>query len=301
MFSNHPGEFAALLTAIFWTVTALAFTSAAKTIGSLAVNFWRLIVGFILLTLFISFRDGILYDSTISNHELLWLVLSGITGIFLGDLFLFKAFTITGPRIALLVMSLSPPMAALFSWLFLDDIISLRGVAGMSLTLSGIVLVIFKKGNSNGVKTGLKYSARGILFALLGAVGQASGIVMSKEGMPKGANAFAATQIRVIAGLAGFLVLITVIRRWKSIFSAVKDVKAMGILSIGAFFGPFLGITFSLIAVSQTNPGIVQTITSINPILIIPFSIWLFKEKVTLREVLGSVIAVGGVALFFLG
>ena len=301
MISNHPGEFAALLTAIFWTVTALAFTSAGKSVGSLSVNFWRLIVGLILLTLFITIRDGILYDSTISNHQLLWLALSGITGIFLGDLFLFKAFTITGPRIALLVMSLSPPMAALFSWLFLDDIISLRGIAGMSLTLSGIVLVIFKKGNSNGVKTGIKYSAKGILFALLGALGQASGIVMSKEGMPEGANAFAATQIRVIAGLAGFLILITVIKRWKSIFASVNNYKAMGIISLGAFFGPFLGITFSLIAVSQTNPGIVQTITSVNPILIIPFSIWLFKEKVTLREVLGSVIAVGGVALFFMG
>lgn len=301
MFSNHPGEFAALLTAIFWTVTALAFTSAGKRVGSLAVNFWRLIVGVILLTLFISFRDGIFYDSTISDHELLWLALSGITGIFLGDLFLFKAFTITGPRVALLVMSLSPPMAALFSWLFLDDIISLRGIAGMSLTLSGIVLVIFKKGNPDGAKAGLRYSARGILFALLGATGQAAGIVMSKEGMPKGANAFAATQIRVIAGLAGFLLLITVIKRWKSVFTALKDVKGMGLISLGAFFGPFLGITFSLIAVSQTNPGIVQTITGINPILIIPFSVWLFKEKVTLREVLGSVIAVGGVALFFMG
>jgi drug/metabolite transporter (DMT)-like permease len=124
---------------------------------------------------------------------------------------------------------------------------------------------------------------------------------MSKEGMPEGANAFAATQIRVIAGLAGFILLITVIRRWKSVFCAVKDMKAMGTLSIGAFFGPFLGISFSLIAVSYTNPGIVQTITSANPVLIIPFSIWLFKEKVSVKEVIGAFIAVAGVALFFVG
>jgi drug/metabolite transporter (DMT)-like permease len=299
MISSHPGEFAALLTAIFWTFTALAFTAAGKRVGSLAVNFWRLIVGGILLVIFLFMRYDLLFDASIDAHSMLWLALSGITGIFLGDLFLFKAFTITGPRVALLIMSLSPPMAALFAWLFLDDIISWKGVLGMCITMTGIVLVILKKQASE--KIGLRYSPKGIFFAFLGAIGQAAGIVMSKEGMPEGANAFAATQIRVIAGLAGFILLITVIRRWKSVFCAVKDMKAMGTLSIGAFFGPFLGISFSLIAVSYTNPGIVQTITSANPVLIIPFSIWLFKEKVSVKEVIGAFIAVAGVALFFVG
>lgn len=301
MFTNHPGEFAALLTAVFWTFTALAFTAASHKIGSLAVNFWRLIVGGGLLTIFLFFRDGILFVESVTAHSAIWLFLSGITGIFLGDLFLFKAFTITGPRVALLIMSLSPPMAALFAWLFLGDIISWKGVLGMSITMTGIVLVILKKKSGTGEKIGLRYSAKGILFALLGAVGQAAGIVMSKEGMPDGANAFAATQIRVIAGLAGFLLLITVLRRWKGVFNAFKQPKAMGILSIGAFFGPFLGISFSLIAVSHTNPGIVQTITSVNPVLIIPFTIWFFREKVTLREVFGAMLAVAGVAVFFVG
>lgn len=299
MISNHPGEFAALLTAIFWTFTALAFTAAGKRVGSLAVNFWRLIVGGILLALFLFIRDGLVFDSTIDAHSMLWLALSGITGIFLGDLFLFKAFTITGPRVALLIMSLSPPMAALFAWLFLDDIISWKGVLGMCITMSGIVLVILKRKTNE--KVGLRYSPRGVFYAFLGAIGQAAGIVMSKEGMPDGTNAFAATQIRVIAGLAGFLLLITVIRRWKSVYCALKDVKAMGTLSVGAFFGPFLGISFSLIAVSYTNPGIVQTITSVNPVLIIPFSIWLFREKVSYKEVIGACIAVAGVAMFFVG
>jgi len=299
MISSHPGEFAALLTAIFWTFTALAFTAAGKRVGSLAVNFWRLIVGGLLLTLFLFFRDGLLFDSSIDLHSMLWLALSGITGIFLGDLFLFKAFTITGPRVALLIMSLSPPMAALFAWLFLGDIISWKGVLGMCITMTGIVMVILKKKASE--KIGLRYSPKGVFFAFLGAIGQAAGIVMSKEGLHDGSNAFAATQIRVIAGLAGFLLLITVIRRWKSVYCALKDFRAMGTLSVGAFFGPFLGISFSLIAVSHTNPGIVQTITSVNPVLIIPFSIWMFREKVSYKEVIGACIAVAGVALFFIG
>jgi drug/metabolite transporter (DMT)-like permease len=36
------------------------------------------------------------------------------------------------------------------------------------------------------------------------------------------------------------------------------------------------------------------------PIFIIPPSIWYFKHKVTRREILGTIISLVGVALFFL-
>jgi len=39
---------------------------------------------------------------------------------------------------------------------------------------------------------------------------------------------------------------------------------------------------------------------AIVPVLIIPPSVWINKEKVTFREVLGACLAVSGVGLFFL-
>jgi drug/metabolite transporter (DMT)-like permease len=303
MLKSHPGELAALATAVFWTFTALAFTSAGKRIGSLAVNFWRLIVGLALLTAYVSITGGQVVPTEADNHAWLWLSFSGFVGIFLGDLFLFKAFTLTGPRVALLIMSVSPIVAALISWLLMDDILSWSGLAGMAITLTGIVIVVLSRKEKNGSqskKIRLNYDPRGVMFAVLGAIGQATGIVMSKVGLQTIENPFAGTQIRLYSGLLGFILLITWLRRWKPVMFSVKDKVAFGTLSVGAFFGPFLGISFSLIAVKYTNPGIVQTIASLTPVLIIPFSIFVNKEKIGIRDLLGALIAVGGVTLFFL-
>jgi drug/metabolite transporter (DMT)-like permease len=111
---------------------------------------------------------------------------------------------------------------------------------------------------------------------------------------------FAATQIRVITGFIGFSLLFIFLKRWKKVFEAIKNKKAMRRVGIGAFFGPFLGVSFSLLAVKHTTTGVASTIMGIVPILIIPPSVIFFKEKITPKEVIGSVIAVSGVALFFL-
>lgn len=303
MISSHLGEFAALLTAFFWTITALAFTGAGKRIGSLSVNLWRLIIGIIFLCCFSYIRFSSFFPHDIDLRGWLWLALSGFVGVFLGDLFLFKAFTIIGPRIALLLMSIAPALAAFISWLALNEKLEILDFIGMGVTTVGIAIVILTRhqnNNSEKSKFKLRHNVKGIIFAVLGAIGQATGLVISKIGLQSTSNPFFATQIRLFAGALGFILLITWLKRWNSVFSSLNNYKAMGILSIGAFFGPFLGISFSLLAIQYANPGIVQTITSITPVLIIPFSVWFFKEKITFREILGAVIAVGGITLFFL-
>ncbi len=303
MISSHLGEFAALLTAFFWTCTALAFTSAGKRIGSLSVNIWRLIIGILFLCFFTFIKFGSFFPHDIDLQGWLWLALSGFIGVFLGDLFLFKAFTIIGPRIALLLTSLAPALAAFISWIALNEKLDLFDFIGMGITTLGIAIVILTKPqNTHGEKNNfkLRHNVKGIVFAFLGAVGQATGLVISKIGLQSTSNPFYATQIRLYAGILGFVLLIIYLKRWPSVFVSLKNYKAMGILSVGAFFGPFLGISFSLLAIQYANPGIVQTITSITPVLIIPFSIWFFKEKITLREILGALTAVTGVSLFFI-
>jgi len=302
VFQSHIGEFAALLTAVFWTFTAIAFTSAGKLIGSLSVNIWRLIVGISFIAIFTFIAYGSPIPVNISSESWFWLGLSGFVGVFLGDLFLFKAFTITGPRVALLVMSLAPPMAALISWIVLGESLTTLGFIGMMVTLSGICLVILmrKKGEDEKKKSfKFRYHPKGILFAFLGAIGQASGLVMSKVGLSTTTNPFYGSEIRLFAGLFGFILLITYLKRWPSIVQSVKNTKAMSMVTVGGFFGPFLGITLSLFAVQHANPGVVQTIVSINPVLIIPFAMWLYHEKISLREAIGAIVAVIGVSLFF--
>ncbi|OFY62209.1 MAG: hypothetical protein A2V64_03860 [Bacteroidetes bacterium RBG_13_43_22] len=296
--SSHYGEFAALLVAFFWTVSALAFESASKKVGSLPVNILRLCVGFIFLSTFTFIRRRLFLPTDASAENWLWLALSGFVGLVFGDLFLFKAFTVIGSRFSMLMMTLVPPFTALFGWIMLGEHLTLIHFSGMALTFTGIAMAIFNRG-SNGEKLSLKLAPSGILFALGGAVGQALGLILSKIGV-KDYDPFSATQIRVIAGIAGFAVLITVMRRWSNVKNALINKDGMKLLSIGAFFGPFLGISFSLVAVLYTEAGIASTIMALVPIFIIIPSAVIYKERIKPAEVIGAVLSVAGVALFFI-
>jgi drug/metabolite transporter (DMT)-like permease len=296
--NSHVGEFAALLVAVFWTISALAFESASNRLGSVAVNILRLVIGFIFLSLLTLITRGHLFPSDASADNWLWLTMSGFIGFVFGDLFLFKSYTIIGSRFSMLIMTLVPPLTALFGWLIMGEQLSPLNFAGMTLTFTGIAMAIFSRESKNE-RFRIKLSSTGLLYAFGGALGQALGLVLSKFGM-KDYDPFASTQIRIIAGIAGFAMLVTAMRRWKSVIAAVSDIKGMKSLSIGAFFGPFLGVSFSLLSVRYTKAGIASTIMALTPVFIILPAVLLYKEKVTLAEVAGAVLSVGGVALFFI-
>jgi drug/metabolite transporter (DMT)-like permease len=297
-FQNHIGEFAALLTAFFWTVSALAFESASKRLGSVAVNILRLVIGFIFLSILTFIRRRLLFPTDATPENWLWLSLSGLVGFVFGDLFLFKSFTIIGSRFSMLIMTLVPPLTAFFGWIILDEHLSFLSLAGITLTLAGIALAIFSR-SSKEEKLTLKLAPSGILYALGGALGQALGLVLSKLGL-NDYDPFAATQIRIIAGIAGFALLVTFMKRWSSTSAALKNNKGMKALTLGAFFGPFLGVSFSLISVKFAKTGIASTIMALTPVFILLPAYFLYKQKVTLQEMIGSLVSVCGVALFFI-
>ncbi len=295
---NYIGEIAALCTAIFWTVTALAFERASLKIGSLSVNVIRLFLGFLFLTAFTYIRNSSLLPHGFSLESWGWLLLSGMIGFVFGDLFLFKSYTIIGSRFAMLIMTLVPPITAFTAWVLLGEELSLMNIFGMMLTIGGISVAIFGRDEKGG-KFKLKLSLKGILFAIGGAVGQAVGLVLSKIGM-QGHDPFAATQIRLMAGMFGFTVLVSLLRRWDNVGGALKSKPGMLSTGLGSFFGPFLGVSFSLLAIKYTQTGIASTIMAIVPILIIPPAIIFYKQKVKWLEVVGAVISILGVTIFFI-
>ena len=295
---NHLGEFAALFTAIFWTVTALAFESAVIKIGSIPVNIIRLTLGLLFLSTFTLISRGMFLPLDAKPDNWIWLALSGFVGLVFGDLYLFKSYEIIGSRFSMLIMTLVPPITALFGFIILSEKLTLLHLIGMTVTFSGIILAIFSR-NANGAGFSLKLAPKGILFAFGGAIGQALGLVLSKLGM-NDYDPFASTQIRLISGIAGYIILITALSRWGSVISAFGNKNGIRATSVGAFFGPFLGISFSLMAVKFTATGIASTIMALVPVLIILPSVVLYKQKVTVYEMAGAVISVSGVALFFI-
>lgn len=296
--TSHSGELAALAVAVFWTITALAFESASRKVGSLTVNIIRLSLAMIFLSIYTLIFRGQLFPSDATNHNWIWLGLSGIVGLVLGDYFLFRSYSLIGSRFAMLIMTLAPPLAAIFGYFILGESLTLLQMAGMVIVILGIALAIFNK-PVKGERLSIKLSGAGLVFAFIGALGQGLGIVLSKYGM-EGYDAFASTQIRIIAGLAGFVILISLLRRWGNVWAAVRNAPAMKSLVLGAFFGPFLGISFSLLSVKYTQAGIASTIMAIVPILILAPSAWIYKEKITVVEIAGAILSVAGVAFFFI-
>lgn len=289
------GEAAALGAAICWTVTAMVFESAGKKVGSLQVNLIRLVIAFFFLSVFSFYANGAFFPSDIDSMSWIYLLLSGLVGFVIGDLLLFQALVVLGSRISMLMMTTAPVFTAVLGWMILGENLSIQAVAGMTVTIAGVVFVISGK----RAKESRPVTKTGILLAVGGAFGQAAGLILSKVGM-KEYSAVSSTQIRVIAGIIGFSLIFTVLKRWNLIFDAVKHIPAMKRISTGAFFGPFMGVTFSLLAVQNTQAGIAATLMSITPVLIIAPSMIIFKEKITFREIAGAFIAFSGVAMMFL-
>lgn len=303
--SMYFGEIAALLTAVFWTVTSLSFESAGKKVGSLSVNLIRLVIAFFIYGVVNYFRRDMFLPLDAGTERWIWLALSGLVGFVIGDLLLFQAYVVIGARISMLIMALAPPITAFVSWLMLDEVLSLMKWVGMAVTLTGISIVILKRekhdedSKKKKRKITTNYSIGGLLLAFGGAVGQGVGLVLSKKGMGE-YDAFAASHIRVITGLIGFALIFLFARKYGKVLKAVKHQAAMKRIALGSVFGPFLGVSFSLLAIQNTQAGIAATIMAIVPVLIIPPAIFIFKEKVNWKEIIGAVITVGGVAMFFL-
>ncbi len=306
MLTSHLGELFALLTAVFWTATSLSFQQATRRAGSLSVNVLRLIIAFLIYTIISYFSRGSFLPFDASAHQWIWMSISGLVGFVFGDYFLFKSYELISARISMLIMSLSAPLAAFIGWVLLGETMNFISIVAMFITIFGIMMVITEKKKLDDIKAVIKskkiqfsFSPKGMLFALFGAVGQSLGLVLSKYGM-QDYNVFAATQIRIIAGAIGFVILISFIKRWPKVKQAVIDSISMKFILIGSIFGPFLGVYVSLLAVKYTTVGIASTIMAIIPVLIIPPAILLYKEKVTLKEVIGAFIALGGIVLFFI-
>jgi len=298
MFQSHIGVFAALAAAFCWTITAVAFEAAGRKVGSISVNLIRLVIAFILLSIFNLVTRGMILPIDASMSTWVWLSFSGIIGFVIGDLFLFQAFVEMGSRISMLIMSTVPPITAITGFLIMSETITPIGIVGMLITILGIAVVILTN-SADEKKIKFSHPVKGLVFAFIGALGQAFGLVFSKLGMGQ-YNPFAATQIRVIAAIIGFSIVITFSKKWGSLFIALKNNSAMKQISIGSFFGPFIGVSLSLLAVQNTATGIVSTITSITPILIIPLSVIMFQDKICPKEIYGAIISLIGISLLFL-
>ena len=297
MSSMQTGQVAAVAAALLWTLSTVAWALAGRRIGSLAVCFHRLLITSAFLVLYGGLVRHRWLPSDADGRTWLLLGLSGFMGFFLSDACSFKALLLIGPRVTVLFQSLVPPLAALIAWQFLGETLTVRHWAAMAVTLSGITWVILERRPAGAAPAPRGHLAAGLLLALLGAMTHAVAMVLSRQGMLGHYDAVAATFIRVIGALPGYVILFTVLRHWPAAAAGLRHTRAMGIVVLGSVVGPFLGVIAYMVALENCRAGVVATILATMPVLVLPFAILLFREKVSFRAAAGAVISVLGVAL----
>lgn len=280
-------------------MSAVGFSNATQELGSQVTNRLRVVLALIALVAInaILYGKPIPYDAGLDRWG--WLTISGIIGLALGDAFLFSAYRHIGPRLGLLLLSLAPVFSAIIAWLLFGETLTLLQMTGIAVTLGGISWVVLVRGEENGQS---KHDWRkGILFGILAALGQAAGLVLSKQGMNDNFSPFAATLIRMIAAVASlWIVAVFQKQAAQTVRTVIEKPRGLRWAIFGAFFGPVFGVSASLLAVQHTAVGVASTIMALPPVVMLPISYFFYKEKLNWQSILGTLIAIGGVALLFL-
>ena len=304
---NYLGEFISIGVAFSWTATALLSEFGSKRLGNLTLNVLRMALALIFSVVLFWLVVGSPFPSIGSMEACGWMLLSGLVGYVIGDFCLFQCYIIIGSRYGQLFMTLAPLAAALMAWVTLGQQMAPMSIVAMFITLIGISISVLGRGEHH--KVSLKLPLNGVLYAIGAALCQGIGLVLSKIGMdhyepgamPDWLIPFSANFLRCVAGIIGFSILLYFREGLKPLSEALHDSKGMTVATATTIFGPFVGVGFSLMAVQYTSAGIASTLMALTPIIIILPSYWLFHQKITWRSVIGAVISVLGVSLFFLG
>ena len=309
---KYLGELISLGVACSWTVAALASEVGSKRLGVFVMNVWRMGVALLFSALLMWWVLGQPWPVYAGEEAWLWLLASGVVGYFFGDWCLFNSYLLIGSRMGQLFMTLAPMFTALSAWVMIGQTLAWTSLLAMFVTLLGIAISVLGRDEQHHVSVSLPM--KGVLFGIGAGLGQGVGLVLSKIGLDHYVEdvpvallpsvedylPFASNMIRCVAGFACFTAWLILSGHADRMRQSLSDHKGLLAMLCAVVSGPFVGVGFSLMAVQYTAAGIASTLMALTPILILLPSRWLFGQPITLKGVVGALISVVGVSLFFL-
>ena len=289
----------ATLAALCWAIASLISADVTRKIGGLAFNRIRL---FFVSIMLISYTFYLGTWNTINQEFLVTILLSGIIGIFLGDTLLFIALQKIGPRRNNILFSLAAPFTVILNIFFLNEVMSLINLLGCIMVFFGVVVAI-AYGNSRDknhrweIVEGNLFL--GIIFGIGAALCQAIGLIMMKPILTLGADPIASASLRTLISCI-FLSFTFFINYEIFNTKTSLSLKIIGQSILSGFLGMALGMSLLLIALKFADAGIVATLSSTSPIMIL-FLIWLLTKKIpTIGAWIGTFLAIIGSGLIFI-
>jgi len=286
------GESFALGAAICWAIGPLIAYRGIDALGTFRFSQFRYCVSAIIL-LFLAASFGSFHLS--DGRSVVFLVMSGVVGVAFGELALFQAIYLLGPRIAPVIFSLHAPITAFLGAAIFAETISFSSIAGVLMAVSGVCTAIIFRSSSE--KAGGEWHksgkvGKGLLLAIAAVVFQVSGALLAKEVMSH-VNPLFASFLRTGSAAVAFL---PVFALWGEHERAVQTADLRFVL-YSAAVSTVGGMTLLLAAFAYTEIFRAVVIASLSPVLYILITGIVRGERFPFGAWLGTGVAVCGVVL----
>lgn len=288
------GEIAGLCAAACWALGSLLFSRIGRRTTPEAMNLGKcLFAGLLLSATALLFGSG----PWVSGPAGVWLVLSAIAGLTIGDTAYFGSLVRLGLSPALLLLSSAPAFTALGGWLFLEEPLTSRDLAGIGAVSVGIGLVVWqprKPGKAPGTE---RRVVVGVALGVLAAIGQASGSLLSKRAMVLGLTPLQTGGGRLLVGGLVLALFLTLRGKIAPVARELSADRTWLRVAGASLVGSYVGIWLAQIAIDGArSTGIAATLLGTSPIFALPIA-RIAGEKIEARAVVGALLGVGGVAL----
>ena len=303
------GIITSLAGTICWAICVFPFTKAGRLMTVASMNLFRLVVGTILVMIVASIFETNNFGSVFSYEYMeawLWLGLSGILALGIGDYFNYRMYVILSPRYGSVLSTLSPAAALLLGIKLLEENINLVGILGMIITIVGVMSMSLGRTERNNIPDhGHGSIFAGIVFGIIAAICNGAGLAISKKGFLMQAatgnsiHPITASLIRFITGTLAVL-LVTFLN--KKLVANWRNIKAQPWSTLqtaftGTIFGPLLGVSFALTAIQYIDVAVAQTIFGLVPVVAVLIAHVVYKERITKYSLAGMLVAISGVII----
>ena len=287
------GVFAALGTALCWAIAARLFRGTGNAFSPLTMNFWKGLISIAILAVVLLFVQ----PTGLTTGAVLWLLLSGLIGIGIGDTCFFKALQSIGDSQAVLVAeTLAPLFTALFAMAFIGEWITWQQWVGVAVVLFSVDMVIKVRKRS----TTHVFATSGYLYGVGAALCQAVGAVVSRDILSAGEiDAASAAFLRLVGGMVFVVPFIAITKtRYMPVINYESDSgkRVWPAFVLATLLGTTAAIYLQMFAFAYAKAAVVQTLIATSALMSLGVA-WVLGEKATKATIAWSAVALVGVAI----
>ena len=303
--SSGFGYLIAFISMIVGALSTFPFTDAARKWGPVAINHFRLLVAFIVLSIVVMLIDKkspITLFTAPSASEYTYLCVSGIIGLVVGDYFGFHCLAILGAKHYSILNSIAPGAALGFSFVMIGERIDFIGIIGMAISVGGMIWFVQASNTNEFEKHQLheyKNRTKGVIFGILSGLCQGLQMTLAKKAIAGETDltAIHATWLRVLGATVAYFAFtfITGQLKEKVIIPIRQEKSTITKAALASIFGLVLSIVLVMWSLALCKVAVVETIVSLAPILVMPVAYFLYKEKMTAKTFLAGIVSIFGV------